>query len=73
MKSPQKNLALPNRHAKAIVPKSGRYHGNLSGYLAEFLWRRYFEDEDVLTALMRSIAEVFDRELWTTPSNTNKN
>ena len=45
-------------HAKTAMPTYGVHKGMHYGYLAEFLWHRKFEGQDLFTTLISHLNEV---------------
>ena len=52
------------RHAKVHMPKYGTHHGQHAGYLAEFMWRRRYHDEDKFMQLLSDINTTFIKKYF---------
>ena len=50
------------RHAKVLMPHYGVHRGMHSGYLAEFMWRRKYMDDDKFVQLIQDINNSFKRK-----------
>ena len=50
------------RHAKVLMPRYGVHRGMHSGYLAEFMWRRKYMDDDKFLQIIADINDSFKRK-----------
>ena len=50
------------RHAKVLMPRYGVHRGMHSGYLAEFMWRRKYMDDDKFLQIISDINEAFKKK-----------